>query len=231
MNERINLSILQSVATQLGPLLDEVVFIGGAITSFLLTDEAQPEARSTIDIDVIIEIGSHMEYYRLEDQLRMLGFKNATGEDQPLCRWLLDSTPIDVMPTDASILGFSNRWYSDTIQKAKLIRIGEALQIKIASAPHFIATKIEAFKGRGAADFLGSHDLEDIITVLDGRREIVDEILESAEELRAYLKHELDQLYSNPYFLDVLPGHLLPDTASQARIPGLKEKIQNIIKG
>ena len=78
---------------------------------------------------------------------------------------------------------------------------------------------------------MGSHDLEDIVTVLDGRREIVDEILESADELRAYLKHELDQLYINPNFQEALPGHLLPDRASQARIPGLKEKILKIIKG
>ena len=231
MSDAVNIRILKRVAKQLGPLLDEVVFVGGSITSFLLSDKAQPGVRSTIDIDVIIEIGSTQEYHRLEEQLRQQGFKNGTGEDDPICRWFADNTPIDVMPTEASILGFSNLWYSETIQNALPLDIGESLHIRIASAPYFIATKIEAFKGRGAGDFRGSHDLEDIITVLDGRKEIVDEIQGSARALRAYLKHELEQLYTNPYFLEALPGHLLPDSASQARISGLKGKIQNIIKG
>ena len=39
----------------------------------------------------------------------------------------------------------------------------------MVTAPYFMATKIEAFYGRGGDDFLGSHDMEDIITVIDGR--------------------------------------------------------------
>lgn len=41
--------------------------------------------------------------------------------------------------------------------------------------PYFLATKIEAFKGRGRRDFWASHDLEDLIFVIDGRSTIVEE--------------------------------------------------------
>ena len=47
------------------------------------------------------------------------------------------------------------------------------LEIRVVTAPYFIATKIEAFRGRGRGDFLASHDLEDLIFVIDGRSSIV----------------------------------------------------------
>jgi len=52
----------------------------------------------------------------------------------------------------------------------------EGIEIRIASAPHFLATKVEAFLGRGNNDFMGSADMEDIITIIDGRTEIIQEI-------------------------------------------------------
>ena len=58
------------------------------------------------------------------------------------------------------------------------IALGET--IKLIAAPVFIATKLEAFKDRGKdasgqPDLLGSHDLEDIITVSDRRPELIEE--------------------------------------------------------
>lgn len=44
-----------------------------------------------------------------------------------------------------------------------------------AAAPYFCATKLEAFGGRGKNDYLASHDLEDLITVVDGRPELLED--------------------------------------------------------
>jgi len=52
---------------------------------------------------------------------------------------------------------------------------------------YFLATKLEAFDHRGGGDFLLSRDVEDVIAVLDGRPEIVDEVREVDAELRIYL--------------------------------------------
>jgi hypothetical protein len=41
----------------------------------------------------------------------------------------------------------------------------------------FVATKFEAFHGRGNNDHLASHDLEDIITVVDGRPELMGNLI------------------------------------------------------
>ena len=68
------------------------------------------------------------------------------------------------MPTDEKILGFSNRWYKAAIHSAITYQLTEDLTIRSVTAPYFLATKMEAFLGRGHGDFLGSHDFEDMMT-------------------------------------------------------------------
>lgn len=50
-----------------------------------------------------------------------------------------------------------------------------------------MATKLEAFGGRGRGDFLGSHDLEDILTVFDGRAELPGEIAQAPANVRDHI--------------------------------------------
>ncbi len=54
-------------------------------------------------------------------------------------------------------------------------------------APYFLATKLEAFDCRGKNDYLMSRDMEDIVTVLDGRSEIIFEVQLAGEELKDHL--------------------------------------------
>jgi hypothetical protein len=74
-----------------------------------------------------------------------------------------------------------------------------------------------------------SHDLEDIVTVIDGRPELVREISQSEPALRQYRSNEFRRLLANPAFREALPGHLLSDTASQQRISIVVERIQQIV--
>jgi hypothetical protein len=132
------------------------------------------------------------------------------------------------MPTDPAILGFSNRWYSPALRNSQRRHIGEH-EIQIITAPYFLATKIEAFHGRGNDDYGMSHDLEDIITVIDGRPELAEEISACDRDLRQYLSDEFRTLLRNQGFRDALPGHLLPDAASQQRISIVLTRIEKII--
>ncbi|WP_157094671.1 hypothetical protein [Picosynechococcus sp. PCC 7117] len=63
-----------------------------------------------------MEIASRAEYYALADRLRALGLEECMEPDAPLCRWLYQDLIVDIMPCDAGILGFSNRWYQAGIQ-------------------------------------------------------------------------------------------------------------------
>lgn len=97
--------------------------------------------------------------------------------------------------------------------------------IRLITAPVFIATKFEAFADRGKGDYLFSHDLGDLISVIDGRDELVGECRDLDQELKSYLRDWMRRLLATPAFLEALPGHLPGDAASQARLPDLIDKL------
>ncbi|MGD0267910.1 MAG: hypothetical protein ABSB14_02515 [Candidatus Sulfotelmatobacter sp.] len=213
--ENPNLDQLMAAVAKLERLLDQIAFVGGCVTGLLVTDPAAAPVRATFDVDVIVEAASYAEFTVLEDQLRRLGFCESHLEGAPICRWASGDLILDFMPSNSSILGFSNRWYHPALENAQRTRLGE-YEIRVITAPYFLATKLEAFHGRGKNDF-SSHDLEDIVTVIDGRSELADEVRLAPADLRKYLSDEFGALLSNRDFLEALPGHLLFDAASQQR--------------
>jgi hypothetical protein len=215
LSQNPNLARLAAAAEKLEPLLDRIAFVGGCVTGLLLTDPAAAPVRPTLDVGAIIAIGSYAEFTLLENRLRDLGFHQPLAEATPICRWKSGDLILDLMPTNSSILGFSNIWYQPALENAQKTKLGKH-EIRVITSPYFLATKLEAFHGRGKNDF-SSHDLEDIVTVIDGRPEIVDEVHLAPPDLQKYLSDESGALLSNRGFLDALPGHLLFDAASQQR--------------
>ena len=211
------MEMVKIVARGFGGLNERMVFLGGAATSLLVTDPGLPHIRTTFDVDVIVEVLSRTDYYRLEDALRGRGFIQRIDSDHPICRWSFQEVIVDIMPTDEKILGFSNRWYAEAIRNAEVVGIDEDLKIRLVAAPFFLAAKIEAFAGRGGGDFLSSHDIEDIISIISGRKELVSEVEQSSSELRNFLSETFQAFLADDAFLESVPGHLLPDPANQAR--------------
>ncbi len=121
------------------------------------------------------------------------------------------------MPTDPTVLGFGNRWFTIAYDSSEWTTLPSGKRIRLLSAPYFMATKLEAFISRGEDDYLMSRDMEDIVTLLDGRPEIVSEVQQVGRELKNYLVERCSILLQERDFLDALPGHLLPDAASQDR--------------
>jgi predicted nucleotidyltransferase len=221
-----NIQAVQVVAKALGELLDEFVFLGGCAAGLLITDMARPPVRATQDVDLITEVASRAEYYRLSEKLRQLGFREA--RDEVICRWHYGNLKVDIMPTDEEILTFSNRWYSDAVNKAAQIQLPNGVNIRVVSAPHFLATKLEAFHGRGKGDYGASHDIEDIVSVVDGRPEITQEVASSDEPLRLFLQEEFDALLGDKQFTETLSWHLPGDAANQGRVPLVLERLLKI---
>jgi predicted nucleotidyltransferase len=181
----------------------------------------------TEDVDLVIETKTRAEYYALVAQLRERGFQEDT-ESKVLCRWRLGQLVVDIMPTDSSILGFSNRWYEDALRCASTWRLPSGLQVNLVTAPLFLATKLEAFHGRGDGSFVMDKDIEDIVAVVDGRPELPDEVAKADPILREYLQDEVQALLSDRGFLDTLPGQLQGDEANQARLPLIIERLRKI---
>lgn len=228
-----NLAILELVAQALGPVRERVIFVGGCATGLLLTQERPDRIRITEDVDIVAQALTVHDYHAIEKQVRAQGFSNDMRPNAPICRWVYKNVTLDLMPTVKDILGFANRWYPLALQTAELVTLPSGMSIQLISAPVFIGTKLEAFKDRGKdadgrPDFLGSHDLEDIITVADRRPELLAECRAAAPELRAYLAAEFTALFANPEFEPALSGHLPGDTFSQQRARPLANTLREL---
>lgn len=199
---------LAKVARALGELSNEVVFVGGSIVGLLITDTAARFVRPTEDVDVIIEVASYAEYQsKVGPVLRGSGLVECTDEGAPVCAWKVDGIRVDVMPTGATVLGFTNPWYHGAIATAEYYDI-DGTAIRVIAAPYFLATKLVAFADRGESDYYASHDLEDILAIVDGRPSLVDEIAGADDAVRNCLVESFGSLLGNSDFANALPGHL-----------------------
>jgi hypothetical protein len=224
-----NLALLEVAVGRLRPLLDELVFVGGCATGLLITDPGAATVRKTYDVDVIVEIASYAEYSIFAERLRTLGFTEDASENAPLCRWQIQEMKLDVMPLDEKLLGFSNRWYKGALKESQPVALPSGATIRAITSPYFLGTKIEAFLGRGENDYIASHDLEDVMAVIDGRRSIVDEVRQANTELRAFIGTALQRFLGETQFNDALPGYLLPDATSQGRVRTVVERLHGLI--
>jgi hypothetical protein len=222
---------LEAAARILGPVLDEVVFVGGATVHLWLTEPGAPPARATEDVDVICEVATRVEYYRLGSRLRERGLREAFGEPV-ICRWKSADPELvlDVMPTAPDILGFSNPWYEEAISTAATVTLGSGAEIRAVTPVALVATKLCAWKGRGKGDLLRNLDVHDVLTLIDGRPELASEIEAARSDLRAYVRDELVQLQAEHYFDYAVDGATAgygPLGADRANL--VRERLQQLI--
>ena len=215
---RSNIPLLEPIARQLGPLLPDLVFVGGITTELFFTNPAAFDLRATKDTDVICEVSGRVGYHQMATRLRVLGFREDMSPGAPICRWKSGNGVLDVMPTDPQILGFSNPWYPRAIATAEWKTLPGGVAIRLVSPPMFVATKLAAYEGRGENDLLGSHDIEDILAVVAHREELVDEVLAEPEEARLWIEARFrEHLVQHPEAENMRAGGV----PGAERVPGL----------
>lgn len=223
-----NTELLVRMAKALGELREQMVFVGGCATSLLITDPAAAQVRATQDVDAIVAVTSLAEYRRLGEALRARGFAQTLADGEPPHRWSIGGMKLDVMPAEEKVLGFSNRWYEAALRSAIRVQLPGELPIRLVTPPCFLATKLEAFEDRGRGDYLESHDLEDVLSVVDGRREIVAEVSQADSTIRLYIVAMFERLLSDEGFLNALPG-LVFDGSPATRAPVVLERLRSIV--
>jgi hypothetical protein len=203
-----NLPHLRQVAKALGDLRDHVVFVGGAVAGLLVTDPLADSVRATRDVDAVVN-ASRVLFHRIEATVAERGFAQDVSSDV-ICRWVHKKSGVlfDLMPGQPEVLGFSNRWYPYAVETAETADLGNGITIRVVSAVAFVATKLEAFGSRGGGDVLTSHDLEDVLNIVDGREELGEEMAAAPIELRQAVATTFGSLLKNRDFASVLPGLL-----------------------
>jgi hypothetical protein len=170
-----NLTRLLKVAQGLDDLRNQVIFVGGSVAELYADDAAATEIRPTMDVDCVVELATYGDLYSFEELLRSRHFKNDI-ESGVICRWTYDDETVDIMPDDEHIMGFSNRWYKRSFPNRTLKILDDENKTPIYILPplYYLATKIEAIRDRGGDDLRLSHDLEDLIYVLNNHSNILD---------------------------------------------------------
>jgi len=223
----IDLHALEEVAAQLDRLEIDYAFTGGIVLGFLLDYPKVVNIRPTDDLDAITAVTSYGQQAELNEKLRSLQFRHDSSEGAPTCRFMYEGVKVDVMPMRDQTGQFDNPWFEIALATSSLPSL-EGVTVRTVDALSFIATKLTAFADRGKGDFLGSHDLEDVVTIVDGRAALVDEITNAEVSKRTFISIRFREFLKLESFRDCLPGHLPPDTAGQLRLPLLMQKAQFI---
>lgn len=224
-NRIINIAAVAEVATALKELKEKMIFVGGAVVSLYTDDGAADEIRPTGDIDMTINLMNFSNWIEMQEQLANLGF-HPDPMGHAICRYKYKDIPIDIMPAEDSPLGPANKWYKWGFDNLQTVKAKEE-EIQILPVPCFLATKFAAFNNRGN-DYRTSHDIEDIIYVLDNRINIVQEIEETHQEIRTFIQDELNKINHIGMLDEVLISHIHP-LMMEERLPIVQEKITQIL--
>lgn len=203
------IELLESALAELGALADGMTLVGGCLAPLLITDPAAPPPRVTVDVDLVVEAVTYHAYDQLSLAMRARGFHQGSVSGDPICRFRKANIIIDLLPTDPRVLGFGNRWYPVAAATATGFVLPSRRELRHASAPCFLATKIVAFRDRGGGDYFASQDFEDIVAVVDGRAALSAELAAAPDDLRSWVRSELTKMVGERGFLDSLPGMLL----------------------
>ena len=82
------LESIRIVARHFNGLGIPYTFLGASVLPLLVDHPELLEIRPTLDIDFTVEIATLADFYRLEAELRAIGFQNDTREGAPICRWI-----------------------------------------------------------------------------------------------------------------------------------------------
>jgi hypothetical protein len=172
--------------------------------------------RPTDDVDCVVDVATTAEYYAFVARLRALGFSECVDEGAPLCRLVHAGIRVDVVATVDTGVGPTNRWYRAAVAGATRFTV-DRVDVLAITPLLFVATKLEAFRGRGALDYQASHDLEDVLTVIAAMPSLRDQIDSGGDATALEIRRELAALASIEAFMDSVPGHFDGDDAGQAR--------------
>jgi hypothetical protein len=202
-----NIIRLKAVNKVLQGLDQDFVFVGGATVSLYATDpDMINSVRPTDDVDIIVELASYKGYVALERKLMSLGFRNDITSGV-ICRYKIQGITVDIMPTHPEAIGFSNRWYPDGFQHSIFYSLDKDNEIRIFSLPYFVASKWEAFKGRGT-DFRTSTDFEDLVYVFEHAGDLEEQMKTAPQNLKKYLRDEFEAVIDRDDFEEGIYAHI-----------------------
>ncbi|MGE3063792.1 MAG: hypothetical protein AB7T10_09225 [bacterium] len=223
-----NIKDVVEIAEALKETKRKVCLVGGAISSFYLEDDVSSKIRPTKDVDCVIEVLDYLSFMDLEKSLKKLGFVHDL-DSGIICRWKYGQITVDIIPSESKkILGFTNIWYKEGMKNSISKEIS-GVKVHYFPLCYYIASKIEAFKSRGKNDYYDSNDFEDIVLILEGRRNL-NEFYGFPQNVIAYLKREFGLMLQDTRFESAVYGHLEQTPVIQRRFERIIGFLKEFVK-
>ena len=220
-------SEIAAVAQALGDLKERCLLTGGASIPYYCTERQDEAPRPTRDVDIVLHVRTRGDHQEIESLLGQRGFHPDTSDGAPICRKILhDRIPVDVMPLDGAVLGFTNPWYAAGWDLAIPVQITPTCAWRMLAPPFMLAAKAVAYASRGARDPQSSHDLEDIIRLINCRPALAREVASAPADCQRFVAGFAAGLQRFDDLPFLISGHLNGDSSSQARLPLIRQRLQ-----
>lgn len=226
-NTLINKEVIKKVASALGDLNKEVIYVGGAAVSLYINDPAADDVRPTKDIDISLQILSIPQLEEIREKLIGKGFKQS-ADLGVICRFKLDDILVDVMSTKAVGWAPANPWFDDGFKQRETVVIDD-ITIQIMPLPYFLASKFSAFTDRGGNDPRLSKDLEDITYILDNRIDWHEHLAPSTDKVKKFLKTHFQEIQGSSKLQEAMKGFLFYEGQSE-RFEMIVGKIKSFLE-
>lgn len=227
-NATINRGVIKIIARALGELNEQVIYVGGATVGLYINDPAADDVRPTKDVDISLSIATIAELEKIREELTRRKFIQ-TAEDDVICRFRYAEVKVDVMNTKAIGWAPANPWFAPGFALKEKVEVEEQI-IQILPLPYFLATKFEAYNGRGKNEPRTSHDFEDIVYVLENRTDIAEQIITAPEDVKPFLKSEFESILKDSAKQEAILGNLYYETRDE-RFNMIIEKLKIIVNG
>lgn len=225
-NTAINREVIRKIALALGTLNEQVVYVGGATVSFYINDLAAEDVRPTKDVDISLAIATLGELEAIREELVKKKFKQ-TAEDKVIYRFRYEDIKVDVMNTKAVGWAPANPWFAPGFIHRETITV-EDQHVQILPLPYFLASKFTAFYDRGTKDPRASHDLEDIVYVIDNRTDIVKQLTGAPKDVKPYLTKQLQNILNTRVMQEAIYGNLFYETREE-RYQRIIEAVKHVV--
>lgn len=216
-----------NLARAIEPILNRVVLAGPPAASLLLDDPSVRIPQMNFATDSVFQLLSTSMVDRLGLDLQKLDFVRI-GRTQAGDRWRQDDrVTLDLVQvqTDGHTPHQLSLEYATLLTQSVVVDAGAT--VRVAAAPALLALECASF-ALGSAQPLHSEELERVILLIAGRREIERECAAAPAELRSIIAASLARLAASGA-LPLLVLRALPDAALlPALVARVRERIVRI---
>jgi hypothetical protein len=213
--------VIADAARAIEPILKQVVFAGPPVVDLLMNDPAIVRARLDFTADRTLQLFSTSMIDRLGLDLQKLGLTRV-GRTDAGDRWQIGpDLAVDLVQVRTDDSDPNQVWFEYATLLTIPLTLDERVTARIAAGPAMLALECAAFAASHTS-VLDSEEVERIVLLVGGRRELERECAGAPPELRAFVAAQLTRINKSDA-VQVVIERIIPDSTL---LPALTVRIK-----